>query len=77
MHGLPTLGITLPQFSERPEPALAAARDARRLGFGGVFVFDHLWPLGGPGPGRPWSAGRCWPPWPPRRGSGPSGWARW
>jgi alkanesulfonate monooxygenase SsuD/methylene tetrahydromethanopterin reductase-like flavin-dependent oxidoreductase (luciferase family) len=54
---LPTLGITLPQFSERPEPALAACRDARRLGFGGVFVFDHLWPLGGP---RTRPALECW-----------------
>jgi alkanesulfonate monooxygenase SsuD/methylene tetrahydromethanopterin reductase-like flavin-dependent oxidoreductase (luciferase family) len=57
MHGLPTLGTTLPQFTERPEPALAAARDARRLGFGGVFVFDHLWPLGGP---RTRPALECW-----------------
>jgi alkanesulfonate monooxygenase SsuD/methylene tetrahydromethanopterin reductase-like flavin-dependent oxidoreductase (luciferase family) len=46
--GLPTLGLTLPQFSERPRPALEACRDAWRLGFGGVFVFDHLWPLGQP-----------------------------
>jgi alkanesulfonate monooxygenase SsuD/methylene tetrahydromethanopterin reductase-like flavin-dependent oxidoreductase (luciferase family) len=44
--GLPLLGLTLPQFTERVEPALAACRDAHRLGFGGVFVFDHLWPLG-------------------------------
>jgi alkanesulfonate monooxygenase SsuD/methylene tetrahydromethanopterin reductase-like flavin-dependent oxidoreductase (luciferase family) len=57
MPGLPTLGITLPQFSERPGPALDAARDARRLGFGGVFVFDHLWPLGGP---RTRPALECW-----------------
>jgi alkanesulfonate monooxygenase SsuD/methylene tetrahydromethanopterin reductase-like flavin-dependent oxidoreductase (luciferase family) len=42
----PLLGLTLPQFTERVEPALAACRDAHRLGFGGVFVFDHLWPLG-------------------------------
>jgi alkanesulfonate monooxygenase SsuD/methylene tetrahydromethanopterin reductase-like flavin-dependent oxidoreductase (luciferase family) len=46
--GLPALGLTLPQFSERPGPALEACRDAWRLGFGGVFVFDHLWPLGQP-----------------------------
>jgi alkanesulfonate monooxygenase SsuD/methylene tetrahydromethanopterin reductase-like flavin-dependent oxidoreductase (luciferase family) len=46
--GLPTLGLTLPQFSERPEPALDACRAAWELGFGGVFVFDHLWPLGQP-----------------------------
>jgi alkanesulfonate monooxygenase SsuD/methylene tetrahydromethanopterin reductase-like flavin-dependent oxidoreductase (luciferase family) len=46
--GLPTLGLTLPQFSERPGPALEACRDAWTLGFGGVFVFDHLWPLGQP-----------------------------
>jgi alkanesulfonate monooxygenase SsuD/methylene tetrahydromethanopterin reductase-like flavin-dependent oxidoreductase (luciferase family) len=45
---LPTLGLTLPQFSADSGPALAAVRDARRLGFGGVFVFDHLWPLGQP-----------------------------
>jgi alkanesulfonate monooxygenase SsuD/methylene tetrahydromethanopterin reductase-like flavin-dependent oxidoreductase (luciferase family) len=57
MDGLPTLGITLPQFSERPAPALAASRDAQRLGFGGVFVFDHLWPLGGP---RTRPALECW-----------------
>jgi alkanesulfonate monooxygenase SsuD/methylene tetrahydromethanopterin reductase-like flavin-dependent oxidoreductase (luciferase family) len=45
---LPTLGLTLPQFSERPGAALEACRDAWELGFGGVFVFDHLWPLGQP-----------------------------
>ena len=47
--GLPLLGVTLPQFSERPGPAVEACLDARGLGFGGVFVFDHLWPLGQPG----------------------------
>ena len=46
--GLPLLGVTLPQFSERPGPAVEACLDARGLGFGGVFVFDHLWPLGQP-----------------------------
>jgi alkanesulfonate monooxygenase SsuD/methylene tetrahydromethanopterin reductase-like flavin-dependent oxidoreductase (luciferase family) len=46
--GLPVLAVTLPQFSVDPGPALAASRDARRLGFGGAFVFDHLWPLGAP-----------------------------
>jgi alkanesulfonate monooxygenase SsuD/methylene tetrahydromethanopterin reductase-like flavin-dependent oxidoreductase (luciferase family) len=54
---LPTLGVTLPQFSERPGPALAACVDAHRLGFGGAFVFDHLWPLGGP---RTRPALECW-----------------
>ena len=44
----PRLAVTLPQFSADPGPALAACRDARRLGFGGAFVFDHLWPLGAP-----------------------------
>ena len=46
--GLPLLGVTLPQFSERPGPAVEACLDARGLGFGGGFVFDHLWPLGQP-----------------------------
>jgi alkanesulfonate monooxygenase SsuD/methylene tetrahydromethanopterin reductase-like flavin-dependent oxidoreductase (luciferase family) len=45
---LPVLGLTLPQFNERPGPALEACRDAWALGFGGVFVFDHMWPLGQP-----------------------------
>jgi alkanesulfonate monooxygenase SsuD/methylene tetrahydromethanopterin reductase-like flavin-dependent oxidoreductase (luciferase family) len=53
----PRLGVTLPQFSERPGPALAACRDAQRLGFGGAFVFDHLWPLGG---ARTRPALECW-----------------
>jgi alkanesulfonate monooxygenase SsuD/methylene tetrahydromethanopterin reductase-like flavin-dependent oxidoreductase (luciferase family) len=55
--GVPLLGVTLPQFSERPGPALHAAADARRLGFAGAFVFDHLWPLGGP---RTRPALECW-----------------
>jgi alkanesulfonate monooxygenase SsuD/methylene tetrahydromethanopterin reductase-like flavin-dependent oxidoreductase (luciferase family) len=46
--GLPSLGVTLPQFSAEPGPALQACRDARRLGFRGAFVFDHMWPLGAP-----------------------------
>ena len=54
---VPLLAVTLPQFSERPGPALEAAGDARRLGFAGAFVFDHLWPLGGP---RTRPALECW-----------------
>jgi alkanesulfonate monooxygenase SsuD/methylene tetrahydromethanopterin reductase-like flavin-dependent oxidoreductase (luciferase family) len=54
----PKLAVTLPQFSERPGPALEAAADARRLGFAGAFVFDHFWPLGAQGRTRP--ALECW-----------------
>jgi alkanesulfonate monooxygenase SsuD/methylene tetrahydromethanopterin reductase-like flavin-dependent oxidoreductase (luciferase family) len=43
------VGITLPQFDDSAGPALAAAREAERLGFDGVFCFDHLWPIGMPG----------------------------
>jgi alkanesulfonate monooxygenase SsuD/methylene tetrahydromethanopterin reductase-like flavin-dependent oxidoreductase (luciferase family) len=57
MAPLPRLAVTLPQFTEQPGPALAAAADARRLGFAGAFVFDHLWPLGGP---RTRPALECW-----------------
>jgi alkanesulfonate monooxygenase SsuD/methylene tetrahydromethanopterin reductase-like flavin-dependent oxidoreductase (luciferase family) len=42
------VGVTLPQFSHDAEPAIAAARRAERAGIDGVFVFDHLWPLGRP-----------------------------
>jgi alkanesulfonate monooxygenase SsuD/methylene tetrahydromethanopterin reductase-like flavin-dependent oxidoreductase (luciferase family) len=56
MGRLPLLGLTLPQFTERPGAALEAAVDAKRLGFAGGFVFDHLWPLGAPE--RP--ALECW-----------------
>ena len=50
------LAVTLPQFNADPGPALEACRDAHRVGFGGAFVFDHLWPLGAPT--RP--ALECW-----------------
>jgi alkanesulfonate monooxygenase SsuD/methylene tetrahydromethanopterin reductase-like flavin-dependent oxidoreductase (luciferase family) len=56
VSGLPVLGVTLPQFSVEPGAAMAACRDARRLGFGGAFLFDHFWPLGAPT--RP--ALECW-----------------
>ncbi len=42
------LGITLPQFRSDPGPALAVASAAEAAGLDGVFVFDHLWPLGQP-----------------------------
>ena len=42
------VGITLPQFSDDVETALAVAKDAEAAGLDGVFVFDHLWPIGQP-----------------------------
>ncbi len=36
------LGVTLPNFREEPEPALAVARAAEAAGVDGVFGFDHL-----------------------------------
>ncbi len=42
------VGITLPQFRLEPDAALATARRAEEAGLDGVFVFDHLWPLGSP-----------------------------
>ena len=43
------VGITLPQFRDDADAALAAAGRAEALGIDGVFVFDHLWPMGQPG----------------------------
>lgn len=42
------IGVTLPQFRTDAGPTLAAARRAEAVGLDGVFVFDHLWPLGQP-----------------------------
>jgi len=41
------VGITLPTF-RNDAAALDAARHAEALGLDGVFVFDHIWPLGRP-----------------------------
>ena len=40
-------GVTLPQFTDDPALFVSGARRARDLGFDSVWVFDHLWPLGG------------------------------
>ncbi len=42
------IGTTLPQFSADAEAAIAAAVRAEQLGLDGVFVFNHLWPIGRP-----------------------------
>ena len=40
------IGVTLPQFRSEGDSAVAAALQAEKLGLDGVFVFDHLWPIG-------------------------------
>jgi alkanesulfonate monooxygenase SsuD/methylene tetrahydromethanopterin reductase-like flavin-dependent oxidoreductase (luciferase family) len=40
------IGVTLPQFRHDAEAAIATARRAEAAGLDGIFVFDHLWPLG-------------------------------
>lgn len=42
------IGITLPQFQDDPERCVEVARRAEAAGIDGVFVFDHLWPIGRP-----------------------------
>ena len=42
------VGLTLPQFRDDAGAALTTARRAEELGLDGVFVFDHLWPIGRP-----------------------------
>jgi len=46
------VGLILPIFSGDAGKVLQAARDAERLGFDGVFAYDHFFPPGGP-PDRP------------------------
>jgi alkanesulfonate monooxygenase SsuD/methylene tetrahydromethanopterin reductase-like flavin-dependent oxidoreductase (luciferase family) len=40
------VGVTVPQFRHDAEAAVAVARRAEAAGLDGVFVFDHLWPIG-------------------------------
>jgi len=40
------LGVTVPQFRHDAEAAVDVARRAEAGGLDGVFVFDHLWPIG-------------------------------
>lgn len=42
------ISVTLPQFRNDATPMLEAARRAEATGFDGVYVFDHLFPLGSP-----------------------------
>jgi hypothetical protein len=44
----PRVGVMLPIFRDDPSEALALAVEAERLGLDGVFVYDHLWPMGSP-----------------------------
>jgi alkanesulfonate monooxygenase SsuD/methylene tetrahydromethanopterin reductase-like flavin-dependent oxidoreductase (luciferase family) len=44
----PNLGLVLPLFSGDTAKVLTAAREAERLGYGGVFAFDHFFPPGAP-----------------------------
>lgn len=41
------IGVTLPQFTDDLDRFISGAENARALGFDSVWVFDHLWPLGG------------------------------
>jgi alkanesulfonate monooxygenase SsuD/methylene tetrahydromethanopterin reductase-like flavin-dependent oxidoreductase (luciferase family) len=47
------LGLTLPNFRDDPEPALAVARAAEAAGLDGVFGFDHLFRVAEDGGVRP------------------------
>jgi len=42
------IGITLPTFSDDVGGVFEGARQAEAGGLHGVFVFDHLWPMGNP-----------------------------
>ncbi len=42
------IGLSVPQFRHDAEAAVEVARRAEAAGLDGVFVFDHMWPLGQP-----------------------------
>ena len=43
------VGITLPTFTADRTLTVRAAKAATAAGLDGVFLFDHLWPMGSPG----------------------------
>jgi alkanesulfonate monooxygenase SsuD/methylene tetrahydromethanopterin reductase-like flavin-dependent oxidoreductase (luciferase family) len=43
------IGVVLPIFNQRAEPAIARAKEAEEHGLHGVFCYDHLWPMEDPG----------------------------
>jgi alkanesulfonate monooxygenase SsuD/methylene tetrahydromethanopterin reductase-like flavin-dependent oxidoreductase (luciferase family) len=43
------LGLTLPTFTTDGKITVTVACQAEAAGIDGVFVFDHLWPMGAPG----------------------------
>ena len=49
MSGSPVkVGVLLPTFRANPADAIGIAIEAEQLGIDGVFVYDHLWPMGRP-----------------------------
>jgi alkanesulfonate monooxygenase SsuD/methylene tetrahydromethanopterin reductase-like flavin-dependent oxidoreductase (luciferase family) len=42
------VGVMLPTFREIPTDAISIAIEAEDLGIDGVFLYDHLWPMGRP-----------------------------
>ena len=49
------VGMTLPTFTSDGSAPMESALAAESAGLDGVFVFDHLWPLGNPGSPALWS----------------------
>lgn len=41
------IGVTLPQFTDDAQRFISGAQEAEALGFDSMWLFDHLWPLGG------------------------------
>ena len=42
-----SVGVTLPQFTSDADVFVQGAARAEALGFDSIWLFDHLWPLGG------------------------------
>ncbi len=48
MSELPRIGVMVPTFRDSPSDAIGLAVEAERARIDGVFVYDHLWPMGRP-----------------------------